>query len=87
MRRVSRAERMASSCARVSGTGPDRSFITQDRYWLRGKLADQEKFKRDQHPFDAYQRLKEQAANDAPKPDDNFRWRFFGLFYVAPAQK
>src|SRR4029453_19314700 len=52
-----------------------------------GTLADQEKFKRELHPFDAYERLKEQARkNEAPKPADNFRWRFFGLFYVAPAQ-
>jgi ferredoxin-nitrite reductase len=52
-----------------------------------GKLADQEKFKRELHPFDAYRRLKEQAReNQPPKPADNFRWRFYGLFYVAPAQ-
>src|SRR5262249_59958706 len=49
--------------------------------------SDQEKFKREQHPFDAYERLKEQAEkNEAPKPPDNFRWRYYGLFYVAPAQ-
>ena len=31
--------------------------------------------------------LKEQAANnEAPKPADNFRWRYYGLFYCAPAQ-
>src|ERR1700681_384051 len=53
-----------------------------------GKLSDQEKFKREQHPFDAYEKLKAQAAaNEPPKPDDNFRWRFFGLFYAAPNQK
>src|SRR3954470_3857312 len=52
-----------------------------------GKLSDQEKFKREQHPFDAYRRLKEQAAkNEYPKLADNFRWRYFGLFYVAPNQ-
>jgi hypothetical protein len=52
-----------------------------------GTLADQEKFKRELHPFDGYERLKEQARkNEAPKPADNFRWRFYGLFYVAPAQ-
>src|SRR5207244_10183907 len=52
-----------------------------------GKSADQEKFKREQHPFDAYDRLKEQAdKNEPPKPADNFRWRYYGLFYVAPAQ-
>ena len=52
-----------------------------------GKLSDPEKFKREQHPFDAYDRLKEQAAERRiPKPPDNFRWRYFGLFYVAPDQ-
>src|SRR6516164_4021886 len=52
-----------------------------------GKLYDPEKFKREQHPFDTYERLKEHAAkNIYPKPPDNFRWRFFGLFYVAPNQ-
>ncbi len=51
------------------------------------KLSDPEKWKREQHPFDAYARLEEQAARDEfPKPPDNFRWRFFGLFYVSPAQ-
>jgi ferredoxin-nitrite reductase len=52
-----------------------------------GKLSDPEKFKRDEHPFDTYERLKAHAArNDYPKPPDNFRWRYFGLFYVAPNQ-
>src|SRR5262245_44592752 len=70
-------------------TGPDAVHIkAQDRVVATGgKLADQEKFKREQHPFDAYERLKAQAAgNEPPKPADNFRWRYFGLFYVAPAQ-
>jgi len=52
-----------------------------------GKLSDPEKFKREQHPFDSYERLKDLAAkSEYPKPPDNFRWRFFGLFYVAPNQ-
>jgi ferredoxin-nitrite reductase len=70
--------------------GPDAAHLrAQDRVIKAGgKLADQEKFKREQHPFDGYERLKQQAANnEAPKPDDNFRWRFFGLFYCAPTQK
>jgi ferredoxin-nitrite reductase len=69
--------------------GPDAAHLkAQDRAVKDGKrLNDQEKFKRELHPFDAYERLKEQASNnEAPKPADNFRWRFFGLFYVAPAQ-
>jgi ferredoxin-nitrite reductase len=79
----------ASAPARTEPTGPDAIHImAQDRAVAAGgKLADQEKFKREQHPFDAYERLKEQASrNEPPKPADNFRWRFYGLFYVAPAQ-
>src|SRR4051794_35523293 len=70
-------------------SGPDAEHIAaQDRTVAAGgKLSDQEKFKREDHPFDAYGRLKEQAAtNTPPKPADNFRWRYYGLFYVAPAQ-
>jgi ferredoxin-nitrite reductase len=70
-------------------TGPDAPHIrAQDRVLTEGKkLSDQEKFKRELHPFDGYEKLKEQAAkNEYPKPPDNFRWRFFGLFYVAPNQ-
>jgi ferredoxin-nitrite reductase len=70
-------------------TGPDASALkAQDRVLAAGKkLSDQEKFKREQHPFDSYERLKELGArNEYPKPPDNFRWRFFGLFYVAPNQ-
>ncbi len=52
-----------------------------------GKLADQEKWKREEHPFDAYHRLaREAATGKLPGPADNFRWRYFGLFNVAPAQ-
>jgi ferredoxin-nitrite reductase len=73
----------------VQKAGPDTPAIeAQNRVLLAGqKLSDQEKFKREQHPFDAYERLRNQAAsNIAPPPDDNFRWRYHGLFYVAPAQ-
>jgi ferredoxin-nitrite reductase len=69
--------------------GPDAVHIkAQDKVTASGKkLADQEKFKREEHPFDAYPRLKQQALDNAPpSPADNFRWRYFGLFYVAPTQ-
>ncbi len=69
--------------------GPEAAaFKAQDRFVRAGKkLADQEKFKRELNPLDAYERLKEQARNNAaPTPPDNFRWRWYGLFYVAPAQ-
>lgn len=70
-------------------TGPDAIHLkAQDAAAARGgKLVDQEKWKRAEHPFDAYPRLKAQARKgEYPKPEDNFRWRYFGLFYVAPAQ-
>ncbi len=69
--------------------GPDAvHFKAQDKVLASGKkLVDQEKFKREEHPFDAYSRLKQQALDNAPpSPADNFRWRYYGLFYVAPAQ-
>jgi ferredoxin-nitrite reductase len=70
-------------------TGPDAVHIAaQDRTVAAGgKLNEQENIKREQHPFDAYPRLNEQAAaNEFPKPPDTFRWKYYGLFYVAPAQ-
>jgi ferredoxin-nitrite reductase len=69
--------------------GPDAAALKAQNRVLSagGKLSDPEKFKREEHPFDAYGRLKAQAANNEfPKPPDNFRWRFYGLFYVAPNQ-
>jgi ferredoxin-nitrite reductase len=79
----------ASGKAGTEPTGPDTAHIkAQDKVLAGGKkLADPEKYKREQHPFDAYPRLKEQALTNAPpSPADNFRWRYYGLFYVAPAQ-
>ena len=70
-------------------TGPDAAGLSAQNRTLAagGKLSDPEKFKREQHPFDTYERLKAHAAaGEYPKPPDNFRWRFFGLFYVAPNQ-
>ena len=70
-------------------TGPDAIHVkAQDRQVAAGgKLADQEKWKRAESPFDGYARLKADAdAGKQPKPDDNFRWRYHGLFWVAPNQ-
>jgi ferredoxin-nitrite reductase len=70
-------------------TGPDAIHLkAQDKTVAAGgKLAEQEKWKRAEHPFDGYARLAAQAAEGAfPKPEDNFRWRYHGLFYVAPKQ-
>ncbi len=79
-----------AAVAAAEPIGPDASALRAQDLLIKagGKLSDPEKFKRELHPFDAYERLKDQAAkNEAPKADDNFRWRFFGLFYCAPAQK
>ncbi len=75
--------------APAAPSGPDASHLAAQARFEKGgkKLVDQEKWKRDEHPFDAYGRLKQQAVKDEfPKPADNFRWRYYGLFYVAPAQ-
>src|SRR3954467_11196542 len=90
---ISRAGRgfggVASAKSKAEPAGPDAAHVkAQDRALASGKkLADPEKYKREEHPFDAYPRLKQQALSDsAPSPADNFRWRYYGLFYVAPAQ-
>lgn len=79
----------APAMAEPKPMGPDAPhLLAQDETVKAGKkLTDQEKWKRDEHPFDAYEKLREQAErNEAPKPADNFRWRYYGLFYVAPTQ-
>jgi ferredoxin-nitrite reductase len=93
--RAARGLQTGNGAAAIPGSGgaepvgPDAAAIkAQDRFVTAGrKLSDPEKFKRELHPFDGYERLKAQAgANEPPQPPDNFRWRFYGLFYVAPAQ-
>ena len=80
---------VAAGPAQSVPTGPDApQLIAQARTEAEGKkLTDQEKFKRDEHPLDAYRRLKLEASSGTyPKPPDNYRWRWHGLFYVAPNQ-
>jgi len=77
------------AAAEMKPMGPDAPhLLAQDEVIKAGKkLVDQEKWKREEHPFDAYPKLRGQAVRDEPpKPADNFRWRYYGLFYVAPAQ-
>ncbi len=79
----------APGSAPAKPSGPDREHAEAQARTVAagGKLVDQEKWKAAEHPFDAYARFKEQAASGIyPKPEDNFRWRYHGLFYVAPAQ-
>jgi ferredoxin-nitrite reductase len=70
-------------------SGPDAAhFAAQARFEAEGKkLVAEEKGKREEHAFDAYARLKDQAEGGSyPKGQDIFRWKYHGLFYVAPAQ-
>jgi ferredoxin-nitrite reductase len=91
------AKRAAQGLKRLGeGSGASAEPIGPDAAHLKAqaateaagkKLSDPEKWKREQHPFDAYARLKDQSDRaEFPKPPDNFRWRYYGLFYVAPAQ-
>lgn len=81
--------RASTAPALAPPSGPDAEHVlAQDKTTAGGgKLVDQEKWKRAEHPFDAHARLKREAeSGKAPAPQDNFRWRYHGLFYVAPAQ-
>lgn len=51
------------------------------------ELSREELWKHDQNPLDIWDKLIAHAdENRAPSPDDLFRFKFHGLFYVAPAQ-
>jgi ferredoxin-nitrite reductase len=60
----------------------------QDRFLAAGKkLVPEEEAKRKAHPLDMWDELRaEAAAGRFPKGIDIFRHKFFGLFYLAPAQ-
>ncbi len=84
------ARNAAAPAAAPLPDGPDAAALLAMAATERAgkKLVDQEKWKRKAHPFDQYPRLQAQAAAGTfPSPEDNFRWRYFGLFYVSPAQE
>jgi len=50
-------------------------------------LCREERWKAEQNPLDIWDKLLAHAANNqAPSAEDLFRFKFHGLFYVAPAQ-
>ncbi len=52
-----------------------------------GKLTPEEKAKREELGLDSYDRMKTHADQGVfPKGPDILRWKYHGLFYVAPAQ-
>jgi ferredoxin-nitrite reductase len=67
---------------------PDIHRAAQDRFIAAGKkLVPEEEAKRKSHPLDMWDELRAEAAEGRfPKGIDIFRHKFFGLFYVAPAQ-
>jgi len=51
------------------------------------EVTKQELWKDAENPLDSWDRLLEHAeANKFPNEEDTFRFRYFGMFYVAPAQ-
>ncbi|SCW57630.1 NirA family protein [Ancylobacter rudongensis] len=70
-------------------TGPDASaHRAMARVEAEGrKLVAEEKGKREELGLDSYARMKQHARDGVfPKGPDIFRWKFHGLFYVAPTQ-
>lgn len=52
-----------------------------------GDLCREERWKYDENPLDAWERLLRHAdENKLPDPENTYRFKTFGLFYVAPAQ-
>ena len=50
-------------------------------------VTKQELWKHEENPLDSWSRLIEHAEeNKFPNDEDTFRFRYFGMFYVAPAQ-
>ena len=50
-------------------------------------LCKEERWKHDENPLDAWDRLLKHAdENKLPDPENTYRFKSFGLFYVAPAQ-
>ena len=73
----------------ASATDPsDINRLAQDRFLAAGKkLVAEEESKRKDDPFDDWDALlADAAAGRFPKGNDIFRRKFFGMFYVAPAQ-
>jgi ferredoxin-nitrite reductase len=89
---------LSGVAARRGGAAPPQSSDTgapidihraaQDRFLAAGKkLVPEEEAKRKAHPLDMWDELRAEAAEGRfPKGTDIFRHKFFGLFYVAPAQ-
>ncbi|WP_029352926.1 NirA family protein [Bosea sp. 117] len=79
----------AASPTKAEPTGPDAAaHRAMARTEAEGrKLVNEEKAKREELGLDSYARMKQHAREGVfPKGIDVFRWKFHGLFYVAPTQ-
>lgn len=79
----------SASAPAAEPTGPEAaSHRAMARTEAEGrKLTPEEKAKREELGLDSYDRMKAHAAEGAfPKGPDLLRWKYHGLFYVAPAQ-
>lgn len=75
--------------AAAEPTGPDAaSHKAMARFEAEGKkLCAEEKAKREELGLDSYDRMRTAAHEGTfPKGPDVLRWKYHGLFYVAPAQ-
>jgi ferredoxin-nitrite reductase len=82
------ARRATPVAAPPAALSTDGHRVAQDRVLAAGgKLTPEEMAKRESHPLDLWDVMRENvAAGRFPKGIDVFRHKFHGLFYVAPAQ-
>ena len=73
-----------------SGSGVANEAAEREELYFGTPVSDlcrEEIWKYEENPLDIWDKLLAHAAeNKAPAPDDLFRFKFHGLFYVAPAQ-
>lgn len=80
---------LPAAAVKAEPAGPDASaHRAMARTEAEGrKLVNEEKAKREELGLDSYARMKQHAREGTfPKGIDVFRWKFHGLFYVAPTQ-
>ena len=77
--------------ADASQGGSNQGAVAQEETihgFALGDVTKQELWKHSENPLDSWDRLLEHAqANQFPNDEDNFRFRYFGMFHVAPTQK
>ncbi|QNI38386.1 NirA family protein [Edaphobacter sp. 4G125] len=75
---------------RSSGLPNEAAAVETEEMWFETPVSDickEERWKREQDPFAIWDRvLAYNNQNLAPTEDDRFRLKYYGLFYVAPAQ-